>query len=772
MKRLAVLLLAGAGLGALAVTALVAYSAIELHRFRRAEVGRATLIYAAPQPLHPGVDVRRIDLAGTLGRLRYRETRGAPAAPGEYRRAGGAWDIYLRRVDRGRPQPAQRVRLELSGDRIARVTRQGKPAGPLVLEPEVLTSADDVPGEEMRPVRLADVPPSLRHAVLAAEDHRFLEHHGLDLRGVARALWTNVRAARVVQGGSTITQQLVKSRLLSRERTLDRKLREAWLATLVEWRYSKDEILEAYLNEIYLGHRGGLGVRGMGAAARGYFGKEAHQLTLAEAALLAGMIRAPNRTSPLLDRARARERRDVVLGRMRDLGMIATAEHDRARSEPVRARAGAGTGQLAAYFTDHARREAEARLEGGFGAAQPLHIVTTIDIALQRHAEVVVARGLDRLEARRPALRAADPADRLQAALIALDPRTGEIRAMVGGRDYRASQFNRAVLAERQPGSAFKPFVYLAALRPGTPRPALTAASFVDDAPIAIAVKEGPPWTPRNFEGRHEGRVTVRRALEASLNAATVRVAQDAGLPAVIDTARSLGLRAGLAPVPAVSLGAFEVTPLDLARAYLPFANGGAAVRDVGGGGHSRPRRTVAVGRRGHRHAGPVARGGVPDDLAPGGRRPVRKRRRSRRLRRRGGGQDRDHQRGARRLVRRLLRRTSSSWCGWVSTAAARMGCPGAQAALPIWTDFMRQALEIYPAAPFAVPEGVALRDIDPTTGKIATDTCPLKVREVFLTGTEPPVCEEHESVPAEPESVPEVVRRRFWQPLLDWFRD
>ena len=234
----------------------------------------------------------------------------------------------------------------------------------------MLTSGDDLPGEEVRPIRLADVPPSLRHAVLAAEDHRFLEHHGFDVRGVARALWANVRAARVVQGGSTITQQLVKSRLLTRERTLDRKLREAWLAALVEWKYSKDEILEAYLNEIYLGHRGGLVVRGMGAAARGYFDKEVHQLSLGEAALLAGMIRAPNRTSPLLDRARARERRDVVLGRMRELGMIAAAEHDRARREPVQARGAAGAGQLAAYFTDHARREAEARLEG-FGAARP-----------------------------------------------------------------------------------------------------------------------------------------------------------------------------------------------------------------------------------------------------------------------------------------------------------------------------------------------------------------------------------------------------------------
>jgi 1A family penicillin-binding protein len=772
MKRLAVLLLALAGLGVVALATLVAYSAVELHRFRRAEVGRSTLSYAAPQLIRPGVDVRRLDLAGTLGRLRYRETRGTPAAPGEFRRVGSAWDIYLRRVDLGAPQPAQRVRLELSGDRIARVTRQGKPAGPLVLEPEVLTSGDDVPGEEMRPVRLDDVPLALRHAVLAAEDHRFLEHHGLDLRGLARALWTNLRAARVVQGGSTITQQLVKNRLLSRERTLDRKLREAWLAALVEWRYSKDEILEAYLNEIYLGHRGGLGVRGVGAAARTYYAKETHQLTLAEAALLAGMIRAPNRTSPVLDRARARERRDVVLGRMRDLGTITATEHDRARAEPVRARADAGTGQLAPYFTDHARREAEARIEGGLGARQAVHIVTTLDIALQRYAEAAVARGLERLEARRPALRAADPADRLQAAMIALDPRTGEIRAMVGGRDYRASQFNRAALAERQAGSAFKPLVYLTALRPhGQPGRALTAASFVDDAPIAIAVKDGPPWAPRNFEGRHEGRVTVRRALEASLNAATVRVAQAAGLPAVIDTARALGLRASLAAVPAVSLGAFEVTPLDLARAYLPLANTGrrfetaavAAIHDTGG--HAlwtaedtgTPVLSPAEAYLMTSLLEGVVRSGTAAGLVDLSV-PV------------AGKTGTTNEGRDAWFIGYSSNLAALVWVGFDSGRAH--GLSGAQAALPIWTDFMRQALATYPAAPFAVPEGVTLLDIDPTTGKIAADTCPIRVREVFLAGTEPPQCEGHESVAEERESVPELIRRRFWQPLLDWFRD
>ena len=272
------------------VLALVAYSAIALSRFERVETRRATYVYAGAQPLVPGLQVRRVDLSGTLARLKYAESRGAPQAPGQYRRAGNAWDIYLRG---GAGVAAQRVRVEVHDERITRVTRDGHDIGAATLEPEILASADDRPGEEHRPVRLADVPLVLLNAVLAAEDHRFFDHGAVDVRGMLRAAWTNLRAGRVIQGGSTITQQLIKNRLLEARRTYMRKLSEAWLATLIEWRYSKQQILESYLNEIYLGSRSGLAVRGVGAAARVYFRKEIHQITPAEAALLAGMVRAP-----------------------------------------------------------------------------------------------------------------------------------------------------------------------------------------------------------------------------------------------------------------------------------------------------------------------------------------------------------------------------------------------------------------------------------------------------------------------------------------------
>src|SRR5215510_585255 len=259
--RLIATALALAVAATLGITAMVLYSAMELARFEQTQTRRAVFIQAAGQVLAPGVSVRAIDLAGTLARLGYVEARTPPAAPGQFRRAGGSWEIVLR-------EDRARIRLDVRDERIARVTRNGVNADTAALEGLVLAGGADQPREDYRPITLADVPPVLVNAVLAAEDHRFFQHSGLDLRGLARAVWVNVRAGKVADGGSTITQQLVKNRLLTPERSLIRKLREAWLASVIEWRYTKAQILEAYLNEIYLGQRGTLPVRGVGAAAR------------------------------------------------------------------------------------------------------------------------------------------------------------------------------------------------------------------------------------------------------------------------------------------------------------------------------------------------------------------------------------------------------------------------------------------------------------------------------------------------------------------------
>jgi penicillin-binding protein 1B len=741
-----------AGVVLLSAMALVAYSTVELSRFGHAETRRAVFIHSAGQALEPGVSVRAIDLAGILARLGYTETKGAPAAPGQYRRAGGIWDIYLR-------EEAARVGLEVRGERIARVTRDGKEVQDAALEGEVLTGGADQPGEDYRPIKLAETSKVLIDAVIAIEDHRFFDHGALDLRSLARAVWANARAGKVTEGGSTITQQLIKNRLLTPDRTMARKLREAWLATLVEWRYSKSQILEAYLNEIYLGQRGSLAIRGVGAASRAYFGKEAHQLSPGEAALLAGMVRAPNTYSPVLNPERAQQRRDVVLGRMRELKTLDAAAYERARNEPVRALVRPRPGQPAPYFTDHARQEVEERF--GWGT----RIVTTLDLTLQRFAENAVAGGLDQLESRYPKLRRSDPRERLQAALIALDPATGEIRAYVGGRDYQASQFDRVTLARRQPGSAFKPFVYLAALSPRAGGLPFTAATMVEDAPITLSVN-GKPWSPRNYEDRYEGRVSVRRALEQSLNGATVRMAQVVGAPAIAETAKAFGLVQKAAPIPSLALGALEVTPIDLAAAYIPFAGGGlrpGAIRSV---------RAVYQA-----DGSPAA---VADDAAPsavitpaeaylmtsmlqgviskGTARAAQSLAASGDIAGKTGttNEGRDAW-----FVGYSSRLVAAVWVGFDDNAPH--GLSGSAAALPIWTQFMKQALDAYPAAAFTVPAGITTASIDTSNGRLAGESCPHTAREIFLTGTEPEACTEHSGITYRVES--------WWNRVRDWFK-
>src|SRR5262245_31703186 len=446
-SRRAAALVVAAAITAMLAMAVSAYSIVELSRFARADVRRATMVYASGQVLDPGLHVGLVDLASTLARLGYTETRTAPSAPGQFRRGPGRWDIVLLGGEGASLERGAHVSLVMQGDRIARVARDGREVVAVTLEGEALAGMSDRPGQDYRPVRLEDTPPVVVNAMLATEDHRFFEHGPLDLRGLARAAWANLRTGRIAQGGSTLTQQLVKSRLLTPQRTWLRKAREAWLALLVEWRYSKPQILEAYLNEVYLGRHGIPAILGVGAGARAYFDKSVHQLTPGEAAILAGMVRAPNTYSPSVSPARARERRDDVLAQMRALGMLGEGEYDRARREPVRAPAGPASGQAAAYFTDYVRQELEQRLgdpvlRGQAGA----QILTTLDPALQRFAESAVRRGLDRIETAMPGLRRQEAAARLQAALVAIDPATGEIRALVGGRDYQTSQFNRAVL--------------------------------------------------------------------------------------------------------------------------------------------------------------------------------------------------------------------------------------------------------------------------------------------------------------------------------------
>jgi penicillin-binding protein 1B len=708
----------------------------------------AALIYAAGQVLTPGVSTEAADLGGALRRLGYRETQSPPAAPGQFRRETGMWEIYLRpRADPRASRPALQVRLAVDSGRIRQLaTAAGEPLEEIELEPETLTGLGGAANQLRHPAPLASMPRHLVQAVLAAEDHRFYEHPGVDLRAVGRAVWVNLRRGELAQGGSTLTQQLVKNLVLTPKRTWGRKLREAALALAIERRYSKDEVLAAYLNGIYLGQHGGFAVYGVGAAARSFFGKDVDRLTLGEAAMLAGVIRAPNTYSPAQHLERARERRNVILRRMRDLRMLDDRQLTKATQERLVVQRGTALAALGPYFADWVRVQVEQLQPADEASSGGLRIYTTLHPVLQRAAEAALARGLDRLEGQYRALRRNDPAARLQGAIVALDPRTGEIRAMVGGRDYGQSQFNRVAQARRQPGSAFKPFVYLAALGQG-PRgepPHFTPTSLLEDRPLTIGTGR-TAWSPRNYENRYEGRVTVRRALEQSLNAATVWMAEAVGYEAVVRAAREAGFTSPLEPVPALVLGSFEVTPLELASAYAAFASDRDRVRTTGlravvdrEGGVSTPRDERAPGLRPdeaflitHLLQGVIDRGTGASARALGVEGPVAAKTGT-------TNEGRDTW-----FVGYTPRLVALVWVGFDQRDVLRLS--GAQAALPIWADFMRTALGVVPPASFAPPTSITFREVDAANGKLATAWCPVVIREAFLASTEPrEACPDH----------------------------
>src|SRR5581483_1151269 len=422
----------------------------------------------------------------------------------------------------------------------------------------MIGSLDPALNEERVPVALRDMPRHLVDAVLAVEDQRFFQHHGLDPRRIAGAMFANVRARGIAEGGSTITQQLAKNLYLSASRTPIRKIREAALATALELRHSKQEILEAYLNEAYFGQDGPAAIRGVGAASRYYFGKSVRHVSLAEAALLAGMIRAPNRLAPTRHAEEARDRRDLVLALMAAQGRIDSATAARARRARIPTRAHPAAVIDARYFRDFVARDVARRIPPR-GTA----IYTTLDAALQRSAVRAVRDGLARIG--RPAA---------QAALVAIDPRTGDVLAMVGGRNYDVSQYNRAAYALRQPGSAFKPLVALAALEAGRDgKPAFTLASRVQDEPLSVPTPQGP-WQPVDYDGTYRGEVTFREALEQSLNVPFARIGLAIGPERIVTTARRLGITSPLRAVPSIALGSNEVSLLELVRAYGVFAAG------------------------------------------------------------------------------------------------------------------------------------------------------------------------------------------------------
>ena len=400
------------------------------------------------------------------------------------------------------------------------------------------------------------IPDYLKKALISAEDVRFYQHSGIDFIGTLRALWQDIKAGGFVQGGSTITQQLARMLFLKPDKSIKRKIKEAALSMQIERRYTKDEILGMYLNQAYFGAR----AYGIEAASETYFGKPAKELNIAESALLASMPKAPSVYSPFKNPDKARERRSIVLRQMLENKFITESQYSDANAWPVPA-VPHFRKYDAPYFVETLRQQLEpeygnALYTGGF------KIISTLDSRMQQIAEEAVRSGITSLVRRnRPGI---------EAALVAIDIRTGYIKALVGGSDFWKNQYNRAIQALRQPGSAFKPFVFMAAVDNG-----MTADSYIDDSPISFAgAKKGQRWTPRNYDGKYYGNVSMKTALAKSLNAATIRLAAGIGVDNIIEMAQRLGIRSKLQPYLTLALGASDVTLMDMVTAYSTFATG------------------------------------------------------------------------------------------------------------------------------------------------------------------------------------------------------
>ena len=536
---------------------LVGLDRIVASRFDGRRFAVPSRVYAAPVVIYPGANWQRLDLSGWLTRMGYREQEeSGTLAVGHFRWLPGRLRVHLRGFKHPQlPEPNRRVEFRLEEGRVRHMRDEtGRELDVVALEPEPISAYYGSDREQRDLVQIENVPEHLIAAIYSVEDRRFEEHHGVDPRRIVGAMLANLRAGGIRQGGSTLTQQLVKNFFLTPERTLKRKLTEAVMAIVVEARYSKSQILEAYLNEIYMGRRGSTAVHGVGEAARFFFGKRVPDLAVDESALLAAVIQSPNAMSPHRHPERAKKRRDLVLGLMHKQGFISLEESERAKARSVNMAAISVESGQDRYFLDELARQLPEVYDEDLLAVDGLRIFSTLDPVLQRAAVRNLQEGLTSLEKKLGEVRSAEGEKiPLQGCLLAMRPQTGEILALVGGRDYGTSQWNRCTLARRQVGSVFKPVVYAAALAPQS-GPVVTLASLIDDVPLEIPTRDGV-WSPQNYDKAFRGPVSVREALERSLNVPAARIGQAVGIPEVVEMARRLGVKSRLPAVPSLALG-------------------------------------------------------------------------------------------------------------------------------------------------------------------------------------------------------------------------
>jgi penicillin-binding protein 1B len=708
-------------------------------------------VYSAPGHIYVGESLRASDFAGYLLRAGYQE--GAVAGtPGEFRVSDSA--VEIRPSSDSYFRGGNGLRVSFSGGFVSHIAQisDGAERDSAEIEPELITNLFDSSREKRRIVRFDDLPQVLVNAVLAAEDKRFFEHGGLDIIRVLGAALADLRLGQKAQGASTIDMQVARSFFFSTKREWRRKVKETLMAFEIDQRFTKQQIFELYANEVYLGNRGSFSIRGFGEAAEAYFGKDVRELNLGEAAFLAGIIRAPNRYSAAerhIDRAT--EARDRVLGQMVENGYIKPDQAAAAKKAKLRFVSGGVESTSAPYFVDMVKDHLLEKYSENDLETQSYRIYTTLDPDLQQAAAEAVhagMEGVDKLLAKRDAAwkKRGEAVPEAQAALVALDPNTGEIRALVGGRDYGQSQLNHA-LARRQPGSAFKPFVYAAAFDNAAQgfQPVVTPVTTVDDVPTTFEF-DGKEYTPNNYGEEFYGTVTVRDALIHSLNVATVKVAEMIGYQRVVEVARQMSLGTNIQATPAVALGAYEMTPLDVAAGYTVFATNGVRAEPLF------IRSVLTSDGSVEESAGPQLRPALDprvaylvttlmEDVV---------------------------NRGTGASVRSLgftapaAGKTGTSRDGWFAGFTSNLLCvvwigfddnrdlglSGSQTAAPVWAEFMKRAVAL-PAYRytqyFEPPPGVVQSSIDPQTGQLATPSCPQSVQEYFVAGTEPTqFCELH----------------------------
>ena len=704
-------------------------------------------IFSAPEAVYVGDTFTPDDIANRLRRSGYTEARSNRT--GYYIIHPNSLEVF--------PGPdsffvQEAGAIKFTGAKISQIIslQDNTERGAYQIEPQLITNVSGPSREKRRVVKFHDIPLVMVNALTSVEDKHFFQHSGFDPVRIVKAAYTDIREGRKDQGASTLSMQLAKMILGDYEKKWAYKFAEVMVTLQIEQKLSKQEIFQYYANDVPLGSRGSFQIYGFGEAAEVYFGKDLSQISIPEAASLAGMVQRPSVFDPYRHPDRLKARRNIVLGLMRDNAYISERDYELASASPVNVAKGAAQSTEAPYFVDLVDDALQNKFQDADFQSNAYRIYTTLDLRLQRAAGDAIRDGMvlvDEQIKKQRRFRGQTPPEP-QVALIAIDPHTGEVKALSGGRNYGLSQLNH-ILAKRQPGSIFKPFVYAAAMNTGLNGAAkvLTPSTIVNVDPITFYYDGGKEYSPKNFDKREEGDMTLREALAHSVNVAAVHVAETVGYQNVVDMAHRAGMNDKIEPTPAVALGSYEITPLEAAGAYTVFANGGDWVKPSfismvrAQDGAAVYKNKVETKKALDPRVAYLLTSMMEEVLRSGTAAGVRSKY---------------------GFNVPAAGKTGTSFDGWFAGYTSELLCivwvgfddnrelnlEGAHSAAPIWAQFMKKALsyhEYRDAKPFKAPPGIVSETIDPLNGLLATPQCPGQRQEVYISGTEPvQVCPIH----------------------------